>query len=176
MRNAIEVRCDLETDGGGWTRLARVGPALAARLLDGNTYRSGTLARRGTEWVVPCGRLAGLDGSTTALSHSAADSASTPVDVAPASPSRVVLRVTMGDAIDYFRPALREQVQPNGPKSDSESDSGSETSRPTLCEMLGSNSMHEWYAGGAFRRDMVGGQLSPEDVRALSGVPGNSQD
>ncbi len=116
--NAFQVNCDMDTLGQGWTQLGDVDPSRPATKED---YRGGRDAAALAGYhIIGCEEFDGLDGSDTELKN-------------------VVVRVTMGNLTDFFRPR----------------------GGASLCQMLTSQSEHQWWAGG----DAETGQFkTPADV------------
>jgi hypothetical protein len=90
--------CDMDTDGGGWTRLAHIADGGLA--LDADSYNLGLGTVIDADYIQPCGYFPG---------------------------DAILMRVTMGSVVDFFTPA----------------------SSATLCDMLGSSSLHTWSADAA---------------------------
>jgi hypothetical protein len=75
---AFQVYCDMTTDGGGWTRLAKF--ASTNYSIAGSTYTNGFGAVTDTDYAVQCSKFNGL-GLTN-----------------------ITMRVDMGSVKDYFKP------------------------------------------------------------------------
>jgi len=148
LANALQVWCEMEAPAaaaaqlpsslqhlpspapGAWVTVAVVGERLRGALLDRATFTQGVSVGGGSEYVLPCARLDGLDG----VYPPPLAAASVGNRAAPAQPGNstaslrhFVIRVTMGRAVDYFTAAVT---------------AGSQT--PSLCDVLTSSQRHWW--------------------------------
>jgi len=112
---AFQVTCDMSTDTGGWVELANVGDTLRESHLGKDVFLNGIgNPAEDEEYVIACDKFNGLDGNKDADELTA-----------------VVLRVTLGEVRDYFKPVQGAD----------------------LCTMLTSHNKHMWSADGGFEDD-----------------------
>lgn len=120
--NAFQVFCDMTNDLGGWAQLANIGSKLREAHLDAEAYTQGIGdPTKDEEYVVACDKFNGMDGN------------------AGEELKKVVLRVTLGEVRDYFKPI----------------------SGASLCDMLTSHDKHLWSATAGY--DVEGEDEDEED-------------
>jgi hypothetical protein len=104
-KNAFQANCDMSVPGQGWTMLGDIDPSIP---VTSEHYANGRAALQVESFhIIACDEFSGLDGADTELKN-------------------VIVRVTVGNVTDYFRPR----------------------SGATLCDMLTSQKKHQWWAGG----------------------------
>ena len=105
VRNAFQANCDMSIPGQGWTMLGDVNPDKPVTSED---YLKGRGSSAISSFhIIACDEFSGLDGADTELKN-------------------VVVRITIGNVTDFFRPRRGA----------------------TLCDMLTSQNKHQWWAGG----------------------------